>query len=56
MRRRSRPGGLGTTVPPATGNVLHPWWRYVAGPPGAVPGVLYAAGIGRPRSWVSGVT
>lgn len=26
----------------------HPWWAWVAGPPGAVLAVLYAAGIGRP--------
>jgi hypothetical protein len=36
------------TVSLATGQFLHPWWLYVAGPPGAVLGVLYAAGIGRP--------
>lgn len=29
---------------------IHPWWLYVAGPPGAVLGTLYAIGIGRPRS------
>jgi hypothetical protein len=34
----------------ATGQFIHPWWLYVAAPPGAVLGVLYAAGIGRPRS------
>ncbi|WP_324275278.1 hypothetical protein [Blastococcus brunescens] len=28
---------------------VHPWWLYVAGPPGAVLAVLYAFGIGRPR-------
>ena len=39
------------TVSLATGQFLHPWWLYVAGPPGAVLGVLYAAGIGRPKSW-----
>lgn len=33
----------------ATGQFLHPWWLYVAGPPGAALGVLYAAGIGRPQ-------
>ena len=38
------------TVSLATGDLLHPWWLYVAGPPGAVLGILYAAGIGRPRS------
>lgn len=27
----------------------YPWWLFVAGPPGAVLAVLYAAGIGRPR-------
>ncbi len=37
------------TVSLATGEFLHPWWLYVAGPPGAVLGVLYAAGIGRPH-------
>ncbi|RBY97342.1 hypothetical protein DQ237_04985 [Blastococcus sp. TF02-8] len=29
---------------------IHPWWLYVAGPPGAVLGTLYALGIGRPRT------
>jgi hypothetical protein len=38
------------TVSLATGQFVHPWWLYVAGPPGAVLGVLYAAGIGRPRA------
>jgi hypothetical protein len=38
------------TVSLATADFLHPWWLYVAGPPGAVLGVLYAAGIGRPTS------
>ena len=38
------------TVSLATSDFLHPWWLYVAGPPGAVLGVLYAAGIGRPKS------
>jgi Domain of unknown function (DUF1707) len=33
-----------------TGEFVHPWWLYVAAPPGAVLGVLYAAGIGRPPS------
>jgi hypothetical protein len=32
-----------------TGEAVHPWWLWVAGPPGAVLAVLYAAGIGRPR-------
>ncbi|WP_158550818.1 DUF1707 domain-containing protein [Geodermatophilus sp. TF02-6] len=32
-----------------TGDVVYPWWVWVAGPPGAVLAVLYAAGIGRPR-------
>jgi Domain of unknown function (DUF1707) len=32
-----------------TAEVVHPWWLWVAGPPGAVLGVLYVAGIGRPR-------
>ena len=31
-----------------TGEFVHPWWLWVAAPPGAVLGVLYAAGIGRP--------
>jgi Domain of unknown function (DUF1707) len=38
------------TVSLATAEFLHPWWLYVAGPPGAVLAVLYAAGIGRPKS------
>jgi hypothetical protein len=38
------------TVSLATTEFIHPWWLYVAGPPGAVLGVLYAAGIGRPES------
>ena len=38
------------TVSLATGQFLHPWWLYVAGPPGAVLAVLYAFGIGRPRT------
>ncbi len=37
------------TISLATGVVLHPWWLYVAGPPGAVLAVLYAFGIGRPE-------
>ena len=32
-----------------TGEAAYPWWLWVAGPPGAVLAVLYAAGIGRPR-------
>lgn len=32
-----------------TGDVVHPWPLWVAGPPGAVLATLYAAGIGRPR-------
>jgi hypothetical protein len=28
---------------------IHPWWLYVAVPPGAVLGTLYAIGVGRPR-------
>ncbi|RZU33653.1 DUF1707 SHOCT-like domain-containing protein [Blastococcus saxobsidens] len=28
---------------------VHPWWLYVAAPPGAVLGTLSAIGIGRPR-------
>jgi hypothetical protein len=32
-----------------TGEAVYPWWLWVAGPPGAVLAVLYAAGIGRPR-------
>ena len=38
------------TISLATGQFLHPWWLYVAGPPGAVLAVLYAFGIGRPPS------
>ena len=41
---------LWATVSLATGDFVHPWWLYVAGPPGAVLAVLYAFGIGRPRS------
>jgi hypothetical protein len=37
------------TVSLATGQFLHPWWLYVAGPPGAVLAVLYGFGIGRPE-------
>jgi hypothetical protein len=36
------------TVSLATGIFLHPWWLWVAIPPGAVLAVLYASGIGRP--------
>jgi Domain of unknown function (DUF1707) len=36
------------TICLATGELIHPWWLYVAAPPGAVLGVLYAFGIGRP--------
>jgi hypothetical protein len=32
-----------------TGRFLHPWWVWVAVPPGIALVVLYAAGIGRPR-------
>lgn len=32
----------------STGTFLHPWWLWVAVPPGAVLAVLYASGIGRP--------
>jgi hypothetical protein len=32
-----------------TGDVVYPWWVWVAGPPGAVLAVLYGVGIGRPR-------
>ena len=31
------------------GELVHPWWVWVAGPPGAVLAVLYASGIGRPE-------
>lgn len=31
------------------GESIYPWWLWVAGPPGVVLAVLYAAGIGRPR-------
>jgi hypothetical protein len=31
-----------------TGEMVYPWWLWVAGPPGAVLLVLYTAGIGRP--------
>jgi hypothetical protein len=32
----------------STGIAVHPWWLWVAVPPGAVLAVLYIAGIGRP--------
>jgi hypothetical protein len=32
----------------STGHFVHPWWVWVAIPPGVALGVLYAAGIGRP--------
>ena len=38
------------TVCLATGEFIHPWWLYVAAPPAAILGTLYAAGIGRPGS------
>lgn len=28
---------------------VHPWWLWVAAPPGAVLAVLYVAGVGRPQ-------
>jgi hypothetical protein len=28
---------------------VYPWWLWAVGPPGVVLGVLYAAGIGRPK-------
>lgn len=31
-----------------TGHFLHPWWVWVAVPPGIALAVLYVAGIGRP--------
>ncbi|GAA0944017.1 hypothetical protein GCM10009559_41190 [Pseudonocardia zijingensis] len=37
-------GLLGLT----TGDFLHPWWVWVAVPPGIALAVLYVAGIGRP--------
>ena len=33
----------------ATIGGVHPWWLFVALPPGAVLGTLYAIGIGRPK-------
>ncbi len=33
-----------------TGWPVYPWWLWVAVPPGAVLGALYASGVGRPRS------
>ena len=38
------------TICLATGEFVHPWWLYVAAPPGAVLGTLYAFGVGRPHS------
>ncbi|MGK5112544.1 DUF1707 SHOCT-like domain-containing protein [Geodermatophilus sp. CPCC 205506] len=38
-----------TLVSVTTGTFVHPWWVWVAGPPGAVLAVLYAVGIGRPE-------
>jgi hypothetical protein len=38
------------TICLSTGEFIHPWWLYVAAPPGAVLGTLYAFGIGRPKS------
>ena len=32
-----------------TGELVYPWWIWVAAPPGAVLLVLYSVGIGRPR-------
>ncbi len=32
----------------STGMVVHPWWLWVAVPPGVALAVLYASGIGRP--------
>lgn len=32
------------------GHGLYPWWVWVTFPPGAVLGVLYGFGIGRPPS------
>jgi hypothetical protein len=32
-----------------TGELVHPWWIWVAALPGAVLGVLYLSGIGRPK-------
>ena len=32
----------------STGTFVHPWWLWVAVPPGVALAVLYAAGIGRP--------
>jgi hypothetical protein len=32
----------------STGAVVHPWWLWVAVPPGVALAVLYASGIGRP--------
>ena len=38
----------------ATGSFIHPWWLYVAAPPAAVLGTLYAFGIGRPPGTLPG--
>jgi hypothetical protein len=35
-------------VSATTAELLYPWFLWVAGPPGVVLAVLYAAGIGRP--------
>ena len=43
-------GAIWAIVCLTTGEFIHPWWLYVAAPPGAILGVLYAAGIGRPES------
>jgi hypothetical protein len=32
----------------STGTFVHPWWLWVAVPPGVALAVLYVAGIGRP--------
>jgi hypothetical protein len=32
----------------STGVVVHPWWLWVAVPPGVALAVLYVSGIGRP--------
>jgi hypothetical protein len=36
-------------VTATVGESIYPWWLWVAGPPGVVLAILYAAGIGRPR-------
>jgi hypothetical protein len=38
-----------TLVSVTSGEFVHPWPLWVAGPPGAVLATLYAAGIGRPH-------